>query len=166
MTKTTIPALGRAHYGFYRPHTRSATWYTGQLVNHVTGEVFTPPSRTKQEFAQEADINNILKQYKLTGQIQHISAKAALGAYTDLPDPVDFQDSLNMVIQAENSFATLPAHVRARFGNDPTEFLVFMSNPANQDEIIKMGLAKDTRPPPPAEAPPPSPPPEKPPTAK
>lgn len=132
---------------FYYPHRRSATWFTGEIVDPKTGELYTPPSRTKQSFVAECDINNILKQYKLTGQIRHMSARAAQGAYQDLPDPVDFQDAMNLVLAAESSFATLPAHVRARFGHDPAEFLGFIANPANQDEVIKMGLAKDTRPP-------------------
>lgn len=132
-----------AKFGFYRPHDRAATAYTGELLNHVTGELYKPVPRTKQSFVVECDINNILKQYKRTGQIQHISAKAALGAYVDLPDPQDFQESLNIVLQAEDSFATLPAHIRARFGNDPAEFLGFMTNPANAKEIIALGLATE-----------------------
>lgn len=154
---------------FYVPHDRSATWYTGELVDPNTGEISSPPSMTKQEFVKECDINNILTQYKLTGQIRHISAKAAMGVYDDLPDPIDFQESMNLILAAEDSFATLPAHVRSRFGNDPTEFLSFMANPANQDEIIKLGLATDKRPPAPTNptAPPsPTPPPEPSPTVK
>lgn len=147
-----------ANFSFYRPHDRAATWSTGELVDPKTGEVFTPESRTKQSFVAECDINNILKQYKLSGQIRHMNAKAAQGAYTDLPDPTEFQDSMNLVIAAEQSFATLPAHVRSRFGNDPTSFLAFMADPANQDEAIRLGLATDTRPPP-AEPPAPTPPP-------
>jgi phage internal scaffolding protein len=149
MTKIVNGISGRRTYtasgGFHVPHDRKATWATGELVNHKTGEVFTPPSRTKQQFVAECDINNILKQYKLTGQVRHISAKAAQGSYTDLPDPIDFQDAMNMVIRAEDSFATLPAHVRARFGNSPEQFLVFMADPANQDEMVKLGLASDPR---------------------
>lgn len=150
-----------AKNSFYVPHDRSATWYTGELVDDKTGEIITPPSMTKQAFVAECDINNILKQYRLTGQIRHITAKAAQGAYQDLPDPLDFQDAMNIVLEAQTSFATLPSQVRDRFGNDPEQFLQFMADPANQDEIIKLGLASDKRPP--AEgAQPPSPPPEPP----
>lgn len=141
---------------FYRPHRRSDTWYTGLTADPHTGELKPAVRRVKQEFRDECDINNILKQYKLTGQIRHISAKAALGAYQDLPDPIEFQDAMNLIISSEESFSTLPAHVRDRFGNDPIQFLEFMSNPANQDEAIKLGLAKDTREP--AKAPPSNPP--------
>jgi phage internal scaffolding protein len=119
-----------------------------RLVDHKTGEISTPPSLTKQSFVPECDINNILRSYRATGQINHMRANAAQGVYEDLPDPIDFQTSLNILKEANDSFDSLPAAVRRRFGNDPREFLAFVTNPANQDEIIKMGLAVDNRPPP------------------
>lgn len=124
---------------FYRPHKR--TPYTGELVNSTTGELFTPPRRVKQSFVAECDINNILKQYSATGQLRHISAKAEQGQYLDLPDDLDFQSSMNIVKAGEVAFASLPAKTRDRFGNDPANFLLFMADPENQDEAIKLGLA-------------------------
>jgi phage internal scaffolding protein len=111
------------------------------LVNHKTGEVYTPERRVKQSFVDECDINNILKQYSATGQLKHIAGNAAQGAYMDLPDDVDYQVSQNVIIEANRAFASLPAKTRDRFGNDPGEFLAFMADPANQDEAIKLGLA-------------------------
>lgn len=127
-------------YTFYRPHER--VQYTGELVNPHSGEVTVPPSMTKQEFVRECDINNVIKQYKSHGMISHINAKAAQGAYTDLPDSVDFQESLHTIMVAENAFMTLPAKVRDRFGQDPAEFLAFLSNPENADEARKLGILK------------------------
>lgn len=148
MSKTTInsspPLPLKAGYSFYRPHERVV--FTNALTNPHTGEVTYPPSRTKQQFKDECDINNIIKAFKVTRQITHMRANFEQGAYMDLPDPLDFQESLNVVLAAEASFATLPAKVRERFGNDPQGFLAFMADPANQDEIIKMGLGTDTRP--------------------
>lgn len=131
--------MPRAKFSFYTPHERVT--FDGTYTDPATGEITTPVRRTKQSFVAECDINNILKQYKLTGQIRHISAKAALGTYEDLPDPMEFQESLNLIIQAEESFASLPARVRDRFGNDPSNFLRFMGDPRNQDEMIALGLA-------------------------
>lgn len=156
MNKPSQPKVEPLRH-FYRPHRRSATWYTGLLEDPHTGELVQPVRRVKQSFVPECDINNILKQYKLTGQIRHISNKAAQGAYQDLPDNHDFQDAMNLVLAAQASFATLPSHVRARFLNSPAEFLAFMADPSNQDEMIKLGLATDTRTPEPPPAPPPKP---------
>lgn len=129
-----------ARFSFYRPHTRSATWWTGDVINPVTGEVSRPPSRTKQDFRDQCDINNIIKQYKITGQIQHISAAAAQGRFEDLPDPIDFQQSLNTIREADQAFAALPAKLRDRFGNDPSQFLSFLSDPENLDEARRLGI--------------------------
>lgn len=143
-------------YGFYRPHKRVTA--KNELVNQFTGEIVKPPGRTKQEFVLECDINNILKMYKKTGIIQHVQTRAAQGQYLDLPSEVDFQASLNAVIQAEEAFASLPSKLRSRFGNDPAEFLAFCENPNNLDELRELGLAKEAPPPPLSPNPPPEPP--------
>lgn len=153
-------------YSFYRPHER--VQLSNEQVDPVTGEVTSLPSMTKQSFVAECDINNILKQYKLTGMVSHINAKAQSGAYLDLPDETDFQSALETVIRAEESFATLPSKLRTRFNNDPAEFLEFMADPRNQDEAIELGLATRredaeptlplTQPTPPSPTPEPSPP--------
>lgn len=129
----------RPTHSFYRPHER--VQYTGELVNSATGEVYKPVPRVKQSFKDECDINNILAQYRQTGMIRHVQANAALGVYADLPDALDFQESMNLVLAAEQSFMSLPAKVRDRFQNNPAEFLAFMSDPGNVDEMIKLGLA-------------------------
>lgn len=124
---------------FFHPHPRLV--YSDDIVNPWTGAITKPERRVKQSFKAECDINNIVKQFQATGQIQHMSANAAKGAYLDLPDGLDFQDSLNTIKAGEAAFATLPAKVRDRFHNDPAEFLGFMADPANQDEAIALGLA-------------------------
>lgn len=115
--------------------------FDNDLVNPVTGEVTFPPSMAKQEFKAECDINNILKQFSVTGMIRHVSARAAEGRYEDLPDSQDFQESLAIVQQATDAFGTLPAKIRDRFHNEPAEFLAFVSDPANLDEMRTLGLA-------------------------
>lgn len=142
-------------YSFYRPH--DPVRHDGGLVNPVTGEVTYPPSKTKQSMLAECDVNRIIKQFSTTGQINHISAKAAMGAYMDLPGELDFQFALNTVIEGERAFATLPAKVRDRFANSPAAFLEFLGDPKNKDEAIALGLIK--RPPPKQETPPVSTPP-------
>jgi len=132
------------YIGWYQPH--APVDWTGEVLDLKTGESVKEPSMTKQSHKEECDINNIIKQYQVTGIVAHISEKAASGAYVDLPDPLDFQQSLNLVMEAQASFDSLPSSVRSRFENDPTRFLEFMQNPENQEEMISLGLAKDTRP--------------------
>lgn len=140
-------------HSFYVPHDPLATAFG---VN-ADGELVAQVSMTKQEFLPDCDINNILAEFKVTGQIKHLAQNAAAGVYADLANLPDFQTALNTVVAGETAFATLPSKLRARFENDPAQFLAFMEDPANQDEIIKLGLATDSRPPAPPE--PPTPPP-------
>lgn len=134
--------------GFYRPHNRVVC--DNLHTDPVTGEICAMPSMAKQEFARECDINNVIKGFSASGMFRHVNAKAAQGAYTDLPDAVDFQDSLHQVDAARKAFMSLPSRLRARFANDPAEFLAFSQDPANLAELRTLGLAK----PEPAPAPP------------
>ncbi|UDN67609.1 internal scaffolding protein [robinz microvirus RP_74] len=130
-----------AKLSFYRPHAR--VQWDGSVVNHVTGEVTYPPSLTKQEFQRECDINNIIKQYSTTGMLRHVSARASQGMYADLPDGVDFQESLHTVEAGRKAFMSLPSKTRARFSNDPGEFLAFCADAANLEEMKELGLVQE-----------------------
>lgn len=133
-----------AKFTFYRPHKR--VQYDGSVVHPVTGEVTYPPSMTKQEFVRECDINNVIKAFSRSGQFNHINARASQGTYQDLPDSVDFQESLAVIQVAEAAFMSLPSKTRERFGNEPAEFLAFVNDPKNAEEMITLGLRN---PPPP-----------------
>jgi len=132
---------------FYRPHRR--VHEHGEIRNSHTGEITIPPSMTKQEFVRECDINNVIKQFKQPGMYNQMLAASDRGTYRDLPDSVDFQESLHTIMVAENAFMTLPAKIRERFGQDPAEFLAFLTNPENADEARKLGILKPVEPTPP-----------------
>lgn len=96
-------------------------------------------SATKQSFKDECDINTILKKYRKSGLLEHVSQYQ--GKYADLSEPTDYQTALNIVIQATAAFDSLPSNIRKRFANNPGAFLEFADNPDNQEEMIKLGLA-------------------------
>lgn len=95
---------------------------------------------TKQSHKAECDINNILKQYQRTGIITHV--QNARADYTDLPSDVDYQNSLNILLQADETFAALPAAVRQYFNNDPSAFLGSFADPTQADKLREFGLLK------------------------
>lgn len=97
-------------------------------------------SRTQQNFKKECDINNILKKYQKTGLVEHVSLFK--GNYEDLSDPVDYQTALNICIDAQNAFDSLPSSIRKRFANNPQSFIEFVNDPANSDEMYDLGLAE------------------------
>lgn len=113
---------------------------------------------TKQSHKDECDIHNILGQYKKTGIITHV--QSARPQYTDLPSDMDYQSSLNTLMQAEQAFAELPATVRDHFHNDPGEFLAAFSDEKQEDKLREFGLItsekKETPPKPAQTAPEPS----------
>jgi len=99
--------------------------------------VFSKPSLTKQSFRDECDINNILRQFNVTGQLPAGSVQPQYGDFSGI---TDYQSALNAVMAAQDSFLQLPAKVRAKFDNDPALFVEFASDEANRDEMKALGL--------------------------
>ncbi len=96
-------------------------------------------SRTKQSFREESEINNIMARYVKTGIVDHLSK---FGGDYGFATDVDFHSAMNIVVKADQMFDALPAEIRRRFNGDPGEFLEFVQNPENQEELIELGLAK------------------------
>jgi len=101
--------------------------------------VFSKPSLAKQSFRDECDINNILRQFNVTGQLPVGSVQPQYGDFSGI---TDYQSALNAVMAAQDSFLQLPAKVRAKFDNDPALFLEFASDEANKDEMKALGLLR------------------------
>lgn len=111
----------------------------------VTGEV--TPSLTVQADLPGCDLNTIMAQYERTG-LTGFEDRLASGGFVDLASMPDFRAAQDIVAHASETFASLPAHIRKRFSNDPAEFLSFFDDPANIDEAVKLGLATLPEPPP------------------
>lgn len=120
----------------------SGVLYDGFYVKHDSVDApFAEDGRTRQEFADECDINNILQRYEKTGVISHFNDGQP--RYLDLSDmPPDLQSSLLYVELAQESFMRLPAHVRKEFDNDPVRFAEYAADPANVDRMREWGLAR------------------------
>ena len=105
-----------------------------------TGFETTGESLTQQSHAGAADVRNIIKQYDRTGLIANVNKGVA--QYGDYSEVNEYAEALNVVIQANESFAQIPSHIREQFGNDAGVFFEFATNPKNKEEMIKMGLAE------------------------
>lgn len=99
----------------------------------------TSPSRTKQAHKQECDINHILARYKRTGVLDFQQRHEP--QYGDVT-AIDFQEAQFTVAKANGMFAAMPAHLRARFDNDPGKFLTFVHDERNRVEAEDLGLLK------------------------
>lgn len=95
------------------------------------------PSMTKQSFRDECDINTIMARYMKTGVLDFANKHAP--QYADVSN-IDFAQAMADVLMAKSMFDDLPAKIRARFSNDPGQFLAFIDNPDNASEMLAMGL--------------------------
>lgn len=101
---------------------------------------FEGESLTNQADKKACDINNILKKAERTGVIEHLNAHA--GQYGDFTTAEDYKASLDQILNAQDMFMSLPSNIRKKFDNDPAEFLAFVDDPANQEEMVSLGLAE------------------------
>lgn len=132
---------------FYRIHNRHTYSCGDELV-------------TKQSMKAECDIHNILRQYQKTGIITHV--QNARPTYGDLPDDLDYQRSMNTIMQADEAFAALPATVRDHYGNDPGRLLEALQDPSQADYLREVGILRAPEVPPAVPDPVPVPEPPKP----
>lgn len=120
---------------------RSARNYdrdSASLAAGVASELDLYPSRTVQSEKDNSDINVILKRFGVTG---HLPQAARLPQYGDYTGIDDFHTAMNVVREAQEGFNALPSGLRRRFGNDPQAYLEFVSNPENEEELVKLGIA-------------------------
>lgn len=96
-------------------------------------------SLTKQSEAAACDINNIVRHWIKSGGAMDLSQR--VGQFLDVAEVPDFQTCQQFIASASDLFMSLPATVRDRFKNDPGEFLAFVQDPKNVDEMVEMGLA-------------------------
>lgn len=96
---------------------------------------------TEQSHKEEVNINNIVRRHGID-----LIAKTAMLQSSDYQfDDVtgnDFQEAMQKVAKATQSFQNMPSELRKRFDNSPAKFLDFVQNPDNIDEVVNMGLAK------------------------
>ena len=100
---------------------------------------FNDPSLAKQEFRDECVINEIMKKYQAHGVNPYVVEDPRF--FVDVSDPVDYQEALNIVARSQTAFESIPAKLRDQLGNDPARFLQWVKDPANAEEMYKLGLA-------------------------
>lgn len=102
------------------------------------------PSETQQQWAEDCDINNIMKKYN--NNPAYVQGNP--GTYADVSNIPDYQGMLDTIQRADDDFMKLTAQTRARFNNSPHELIQFLQNPNNHDEGVKLGLINPKQTPP------------------
>lgn len=109
------------------------------------GIEFTMPSLAVQDEKDETDINYIVNKYA-DGQkgIATLdlgdSSQYAYLQFGDATLPGDYSTALELVSGVREEFYSLPAHVRAKFGHDPMNFINQLNNPETLEYLQQQGL--------------------------
>lgn len=77
-------------------------------------------AKTEQSHKQECDINYIMTRYRKTGQLP---VREHEPVYADVSNLKTFQQAQDLVAQGLSKFNALPAAVRAKYKNDPKQWL-------------------------------------------
>ena len=119
------------------PFLRTPYNYDVDKVSDETGLACPDPSLAQQNFKDETDINYIVRQFGLTGELPGQTISPQYGDFTGV---LDYHSAVNAVLAAQDEFMELPAQMRARFDNDPAKLIDFLGNEQNREEAIKLGL--------------------------
>lgn len=123
---------------YERPFVRSAYNYDKDLASFASGVVCDDEPIVQQHFADEVDINTLVRRFHLSGEMPEGVRAVTYGDFTGISD---FHTAANAIAVARENFEAMPAEVRRRFDNDPQRFVAFCSDESNLDELRRMGLA-------------------------
>jgi len=113
--------------------------YDRDAATNESGLACEEPSLAQQHYKDECDINNILRQFNITGLLPESPLSPRYGDFTGIGD---YHTALNRVIAAQDEFEALPAQIRARFDNDPAQLIEFLQNSDNRPEAEELGLVE------------------------
>jgi len=111
--------------------------YDTDAASNESGLHCEDATLTQQHLADETNINYILEQFNVTGLLP---TSPVSPRYGDFSGVTDYHSALNAVMAAEDEFDALPAQIRARFDNEPSNLIDFLSDEKNRDEAVKLGL--------------------------
>lgn len=141
----------------FRVFVRAPYNYDTDAVSRETALYCEDESLAKQSFAEEVDINTILRRFHITGELP---SGVRMPTYGDFEGVTDFHEAVNAIALAHEAFDQMPADVRLRFNNDPGAFVDFCSDDKNREEAMRLGLIppapKDNPPPADGGSPPPA----------
>lgn len=122
---------------FKGPFLRAFGNYDVDAASDESGLKCEEPTLAQQHFADECDINTIVRRFGLDGELP---VGVRMPTYGDFTGVVDYHSAANAIALANEAFDGLPAVVRARFQNDPALFVDFCSKEENRDEARKLGM--------------------------
>lgn len=90
------------------------------------------PGYTVQAAREDADINEIVRRFGMTGDLPVAQFPSHFG---DFSSGMSFHEAMNQVAAARASFLELPADVRRAFGNDPGALIAALEAADSDSEV-------------------------------
>lgn len=122
------------------PFVRSPYNYNTNAASDESGLKCEDESLSIQSARDECDINQILKRVA-AGAMPQLNEHQPMWGEDVSATADDFKSAMDLVRSAQADFMALPANIRARFRNDPAEYLAFFEDEKNIPEAIELGLA-------------------------
>lgn len=97
-------------------------------------------SMTRQEFLDECDVNVIMERYERT-LVLPVPVGDVQPRYFDAVGVPDLQEAMQIMMDANEAFMSLPAKVRREFDNDAIKFVEFAGKAENIERMREWGLA-------------------------
>lgn len=119
------------------PFVRNQFNYNTNQISDESGLDTGPDGGAKQSFKNEVDINTIVKQFGIGYEMPEPQFVPGTQDFTNIPD---FHTAMNLRARAFEQFDAYPAHIRAKFDNDPMAFVDFSLKEENRAELADMGL--------------------------
>lgn len=111
--------------------------YDTDKASEEHGTINDEVTMTQQNFKEECDINTIIDRFG----VEHVAQDPrTMPSSEEFIEAFDFQTAQNAIVRAREAFMDQPAHVRARFDNDPAKMIAFIANKENYDEALKLGI--------------------------
>jgi len=102
-------------------------------VSNINNE----PSMTQQQFKDDCDVNLILKKIMKGENVQFNQRK---GTYGDFSASPSYEQAMQTVIDANDTFMSLPSNIRTKFQNNPQNLLDYLNDKENLEDSYKLGL--------------------------
>lgn len=108
-----------------------------EVIGQACATVNEGPRLTQQHFAQDADINVLVRRFGVEKVSSAVIDPAAFGDFSNAPD---LRQALEIMRDAEEKFMHLPPKVRSRFQNSAAALWDFLQDPENGEEALALGL--------------------------
>ncbi len=101
-------------------------------------------SRTDQSFAEDSDINELVRRFIKRGSLydpatlmNRTPSQPTFGDFSNIPDLLD---AANQIVEAERMFGQLPAMIREFFNHDALSLLRFVEMAKKDENLYQKGV--------------------------